>query len=333
MNRRAFIAGLGTAATVSLTLNVRSPVAQVNKKRALLGYLSTARQAEAAEGIKWLLDDLREQGYAEHRDFDIAYRFADRQYDRLEALGRELIDLNPDVIITPAGDRGVLAIKAATAQIPIISPTLGDPVRAGIISSFAKPGGNITGVSLIVEHLPQKQLQLAVEALPGISTYGLLINASSGDVAFLQQRETETASTELGVKVLPATVHVPDDLDAAFRRLKEGGAEAVIVSNDGMFVVQRQRIASLAAEARLPDLYSFRDGVIAGGLLSYGVNIRENFRKGAALVIKILEGASPAQMPVEFPSKLELVINLKTAKALSLTVPPSLLARADEVIE
>jgi putative ABC transport system substrate-binding protein len=160
-----------------------------------------------------------------------------------------------------------------------------------------------------------------------------LVNASSGDFAFLQQRETETAGVKLGVKILPATVRVPNDLDTAFRMLKERRASAVIILNDGMFVVQRQRIVSLASAARLPDLYSFRDGVIAGGLLSYGVNVRENFRKGAALVIKILEGASPAQMPVEFPSKLELVINLKTAKSLGLTIPPQLLARADEVIE
>ena len=286
MKRRAFLTGLGGAVT-SLMLDVHSTVAQVGKKRALLAYLAGATEAEAAEFIKIFLDGLREQGYIESRDFNMAYRFANRQYDRLQALAREVVDLNPDVIITPSGEVAVLAIKEATQKIPIVCPTLGDPVRAGIISSFNQPGGNITGVSLIVEHLPQKQLELAVEALPGTSTFGLLVNASSGDFAFLQQRETETASAELGVKILPATVRVPDDLDTAFRMLTERGARAVIVLNDGMFVVQRQRIVSLASAARLPDLYCFRDGVIAGGLLSYGVNVRENFHKGAALVVKI----------------------------------------------
>ena len=328
MRRREFIAGIGSA--VAWPVVARS---QFGKKRALLGYLAGATQAEAADYIAVFLDALQGQGYIENRDFEIAYRFADRRFDKLPALAKELLALNPAVIITPTGDVAVLAIRAATQNIPIVCPTLGDPVRSGLIKSFNEPGGNITGISLIVEHLPQKQLQLAVEALPGISKFGVLVNISSGDIATLQQQETETAGAELGVTVLPATVHVPDDLDAAFRMLTDQGAGAVIVLNDGMFIVQRQRIVSLAFAARLPDLFSFRDGVVAGGLLSYGVNVRENFRKGAALVAKILEGASPANMPVEFPSKLELVINLKTAKSLYLTIPTSLLARADEVIE
>jgi putative ABC transport system substrate-binding protein len=167
MKRRAFIAGLGGAAAWPMVAR-----GQVGKKRALLGYLAGATQAEASEFIKILLDALQQQGRLENRDFDIAYRFADRRYDRLQPLAKELVALNPDVIITPSGEVAVLAIKEATQKIPIVCPTLGDPVRAGIISSFNQPGGNITGVSLIVEHLPQKQLELAVEALPGTSTFG-----------------------------------------------------------------------------------------------------------------------------------------------------------------
>jgi putative ABC transport system substrate-binding protein len=328
MKRRAFMAGLSGAAAWPLVAR-----AQVGKKRAFLGYLAGATQAEAAEFIKIFLDALQGQGYIESRDFDIAYRFADRRYDRLQPLAKELVALKPDVIITPSGDVAVLAIKAATQNIPIVSPTLSDPVRAGLINSFNQPGGNVTGVSTIVEHLSQKQLAVAAEALPGRSRFAVLINVTAGEATLLQKREIEEASSELGLTVVPASVQAPDDLDAAFQKLANQRAEAVIVLNEGMFVVQRQRIVDLATANRLPDVYPVRDAVVAGGLLSYGVSLHETFRKGAALVINILEGASPANMPVEFPSKLELVINLKTAKSLDLTIPPTVLARADEVIE
>jgi putative ABC transport system substrate-binding protein len=251
----------------------------------------------------------------------------------MEQLARQLADLNPDVIITPAGDFAVRAIRAATLQIPIVSPTLGDPVHAGIINSFNQPGGNVTGVTTIVEHLPQKQLEFAVEALPGKMMFGALVNISSGETALFQQQELEAASNSLRVKVVFVPVRIPDDFDAAFRVLADQRVEAVIVPNDGMFVVQRRRIVALASAAGIPDIYTFRDAVVAGGFLSYGISLRENFRRAAALVVKILEGTPPSQLPVEFPTKFEVVVNLKAAKSLGLAVPPTLLARADEVIE
>ena len=248
-------------------------------------------------------------------------------------MAQQIIDLNPDVIITPTGDVAALAIRAATQQIPIVSPTLTDPIRSGLIASFNRPGGNVTGISTIVEHLPQKQLELAVEALPGKTRFGVLVNLGAGEPAIEQQRQIEAASTTLNVSAMPVAVRAPDDLDAAFRTLAELGAQSVIVLQDGMLVTQRRRIVALASTARLPDIHSVRDAVIAGGFLCYGINLRENFLRAAALVAKILKGEAAADLPVEFPTKLDLVINAKTAKALGLEVPPTLLARADEVIE
>jgi putative tryptophan/tyrosine transport system substrate-binding protein len=290
-------------------------------------------QREAAPFYGIFLDALREQGYVDGRDFDIVYRFADGHYDQLKPLAEQLVTLNPDVIVTPTGDAAALATKSATQTIPIVSPTLQDPVRTGLIGSFRNPGGNVTGCSLIVEHLPQKQLEVAVEALPGKVTYGALVNVSAGEPAIVQQREIEAAATKLGVKVVPATVRTPDDLEMAFRSLMEQHVEAVIVLQDGMLVIQRRRIAALASMAGLPDIHSVREAVLAGGFPSYGINLRENFRRAAGLVVKIFNGASPSGLPVEFGTKLETVINLKTAKALGLDIPTSLLARADEVIE
>ena len=332
MKRREFITGLGSAVT-ALACEAKGVAAQTSGKRALLGYLTGAGQTEAAPFIGIFLDALRDQGYVDGRDFDIVYRFADARYDQLKPLADQLVKLNPDVIVTPTGDIAALAIRSATQTIPIVSPTLQDPVRSGLSASFRSPGGNVTGCTLIVEHLPQKQLEVAVEALPGKVTYGALVNVSAGERAINQQQEIEAASTKLGVRLISVSVSSPDDLETAFRSLTEQHAEAVIVLQDGMLVTQRQRIVTLASTAGLPDIHSVRDAVLVGGFLSYGINLRENFRRAAGLVVKILKGDSPANLPVEFGTKLETVINLKTAKTLGLEIPPTLLARADEVIE
>jgi len=329
MKRREFITLLGGAAA----LNTRVARAQSGSKRISLGYLSGTIETEAKPFIGIFLEGLRRQGYIEGRDFEIAYRFAGGQYDQLKPLAQELVDLDPSVIITPTGDVAALAIRAVTQKIPIVSPTLTDPVRSGLIASFNRPSGNVTGISTIVEQLPQKQLELAVEALPHRARFGVLVNLDAGEPAIEQQRQIEAASSALRVSAIPVPVRTPDDLDAAFRTLAELRAQAVIVLQDGMLVTQRRRIVALASMARLPDIHSVRDAVIAGGFLCYGINLRDNFLRSAALVAKILKGERAANLPVEFPTKLDLVINTKTAKALGLTVPPTLLARADEVIE
>ena len=328
MKRREFITLVGGAAAWPMAAR-----AQSTTKRRSLGYLSGTVETEAKPFIEIFLEGLRRQGYIEGRDFDIAYRFAEGQYDRLRPLAQQLVDLKPDIIITPTGDVAALAIRAATQQIPIVSPTLTDPVRSGLIASFNRPGGNVTGISTIVERLPQKQLELAVEALPAKTRFGVLVNLSAGEPAIEQQRQIEAASVTLRVSTIPVAVRAPDDLDGAFRRLTELRAEAVIVLQDGMLVTQRRRIVALASITQLPDIHSVRDAVVAGGFLCYGINLREHFLRAAALVVRILNGDLPENLPVEFATKLDLVLNLKTAKALGLEVPPTLLARADEVIE
>ncbi|HXQ49884.1 MAG TPA: ABC transporter substrate-binding protein [Stellaceae bacterium] len=308
-------------------------IAQAAAKRPVIGGLYGATEAVASEFIGIFLGGMRDLGYVEGRDFDLVNRFANGQFERLPGLANELIELNPAVIVTPTGEIAAFALRAASKTVPIVSPTLSDPVRSGLVASFARPGGNVTGISNVVEHLSQKYIELALLVLPGVAKIGILLNLDAGKTTSIQRAEMEEAAAKFGVQTQTADAHVPGDLEAAFRTLADGHAGIVVVGNDGMFVTQRQRINALAAVVRLPCIYPAREFVADGGLISYGTNLRENFRRAAVYVVKILKGASPADLPVEFPTKLELVINLKTAKTLGITIPPTLLARADEVIE
>jgi putative ABC transport system substrate-binding protein len=229
--------------------------------------------------------------------------------------------------VTPAA----VAAKALTQTIPIVCPLLADPIHFGLIASESRPGGNVTGVLFRTEGLAGKQVELALQLMPGAAKIGFLVNVASGII--IDRQELESACQTLGITSVPAEVRTPNDLDAAFRALANDGVQAVIVLVDGMFFSERNRIAALAAAARLPAIYGFRDHVDAGGLVSYGVNLAENFHRSATYVHKILKGAQPGDLPVEFPTKLELIINNKAAKALGLIIPPSVLVRADEVIE
>jgi ABC-type uncharacterized transport system substrate-binding protein len=218
-----------------------------------------------------------------------------------------------------------------TQTIPIICPLLADPIRFGLIASEPRPGGNVTGVLFRVDGLAGKQLEFVLQVIPNATSVGMLVNVASGTI--IDRQEVEQAAQKLGVKLIPAEVRAPDDLDAAFQALADNRVQAAVMLVDGMFFDERERIATLAAAARLPVIYGFRDHVDAGGLISYGVNLAANFHRAATYVVKILKGAKPDDLPVEFPTKLELVINLRTAKVLDLTISPTLLATADEVIE
>jgi putative tryptophan/tyrosine transport system substrate-binding protein len=231
------------------------------------------------------------------------------------------------VAVTPAA----VATRKLTQTIPIVCPLLADPIRFGLIASESRPGGNVTGLLFRIEGLAGKQTELALELIPNMTAIGLLVNIASGVI--VDRQEAESASHRLGIRLVAAEVRAPNDLDTAFQALAKDGVQAVIVLVDGMLFNERDRVAALAATAKLPAIYGFRDHVDAGGLVSYGVSLADNFRGAAAYVVKILKGAKPADLPVEFATKLEMVINLKAAKALGLTVPPTLLARADEVIE
>ena len=323
MRRREFIAGLGGAVAWPATL-----VAQVPTRRPLIAYLGVASPEASAQMVSAFLQGLRELGYRDGHEFDIAYRFADGDVAILPRLAEELVRLNPDVIYainaTPA--------KLATTTIPIVSPVLNDPVRLGLVASYAHPGGNVTGIMSAVDDLPGKQVELARELIPGLVRLGMLVNVSSA-VSLSQRQPVEAAARASKVELAPFEVRGPDDLDPAFQALARENAEALIVLQDTMFFSYRQRIAALAVAAKLPTIFGFRNHVDAGGLISYGVNIGANHRRAAAYVVEILKGAKPSDLPVEFPTKLELIINLKTAGALGLEIPPQLLARADEVIE
>jgi putative ABC transport system substrate-binding protein len=326
MRRREFIAALG-----SLAAWPRMAAAQTSSKRPLVAWLSVGGQRDVAVFVDAFLQGLRERGYQEGRDVDIVYRFADGYIDRLPALAGELAQLHPDVILAPASGPAVAA-KKVSSTIPIVTAALADGVHLGLIASEARPGGNVTGIAPYVAGLPAKQLELAREVVAHATNIGVLTNLDDPK-APEQWKELEAAGQELGVKVTAVDVRTPEELDAVFEKLTREQVDVVIVLQTSMLISERKKIAALAATARLPAVYGYREHVDAGGLISYGVDLRACFRRSAYFVDKILHGAMPSDLPVEFPTRLELVVNLKTAKALSLTIPAALLARADEVIE
>jgi ABC-type uncharacterized transport system substrate-binding protein len=324
MRRRQFITLFGTA--VAWPLLAR---AETSTKRPIIAVL-TAITKESNSPLTAFVQGLNEFGYVDGVNVDIVYRFANGHLDRFPVLAAELVGLNPDVIlatVTPAA----VATRALTKSIPIVCPLLADAINLGLIASEARPGGNVTGVSFRTEGLTSKQVELALQMIPDVVKLGYLVNVASGII--IDRQELESTCQRLDIKAVPAEVRSANDLDAAFQALAEDHVQAVIVLVDGMLFSERSRIAALAAAARLPAIYGFRDHVDAGGLISYGVNLSENFHRAATYVNKILKGAKPGDLPVEFPTKLELVVNNHAAKALGLNIPPSVLVRADEVIE
>jgi putative tryptophan/tyrosine transport system substrate-binding protein len=326
MQRREFIAAFGSAAAAwPVAVLAQSP------KRPLIAWLGTGSHIASSGFVHAFLQGMRDLGYVEGRDFDIVYRFADSYTERLPALAEELVRLKPNVILAAATGPAVAARKA-TATIPIVTPALADAIHLGLIASEARPGGNVTGITPYVSGLPAKQLELAREVVPGAANIGVL-NDVNDPKAPPQWQELQAAGLAKGLKVVAAEVRTPDDLDGAFQTLASERLDVVIVLQTSMLVSERQKIAHLAAATRLPMVYGYREHVVDGGLISYGVDLRECFRRSAVYVQKILTGTAPGDLPVEFPTKLELIVNLGTAKTLGLTIPPSLLARADEVIE
>jgi putative ABC transport system substrate-binding protein len=327
MHRREFIKLIGVAALTQGMLP-QLAFAQVSTKRPLLAVLAGVTRSEFPVSF---MEGMRELGYVEGSNFDVVYRFADGRRDLLPALAEELVQFTPKTILaatTPAA----VATKRLTQTIPIVCPILSDPIDLGLIAGMSRPGGNVTGLMSRVDDLVGKQIELAAQLVPALVSVGLIVNIVGSDVVLARQ-EVERASKRLGLKLVFAEVKTPNDLGTAFKLLSNEHVQVAVILADAMLFQERQRVAELAAAARLPAVYGFRDHVDAGGLISYGVNYSENFRRAAIYVIKILNGAKPSDLPVEFPSKLELVINLKTAKALGLDIPPTLLARADEVIE
>jgi putative ABC transport system substrate-binding protein len=326
MNRRAVISLIGGATAWPQML-----LAQPASKRPLIAWLSGGAQPATAVFVDAFLQGMRDYGYVEGRNFDIVYRYADGYVERLPALAQELVRLNPAVILAPASGPAVAA-KHVTATIPIVTPALADAVHLGLIASEARPGGNVTGIMPYVSGLPAKQIELAREVVPGAGRIGVLANSDDAKGP-PQLRELQAAGRAIGATVLTAEAPTPGDLDGALQKLQSQDIAVVIVLQTSMLLSERRRIAVAAAAMRLPAIYGYREHVDAGGLISYGVDLHDCFRRSAAYVHKILNGTAPGDLPVEFPTKLELIINLKTAKALGLELAPTLIARADEVIE
>jgi len=272
---------------------------------------------------------LRELGYAEGKNIVIEYRYADGKLDRLPDLAAELVRLKVDVIVT-AGP-GILAAKKASTTIPIVFGAASDPVGAGIVSSLARPGGNITGLSNIAQDLDGKRLELLKEAFPKVARVASLRQSVRGGNPYLT--EMEAAAKALGVKLLPLEVRSLDDFESAFAQAKREGAQALITNSGPLINTQQRQVLDFAAKNRLPAMYHSPEFVEAGGLMSYAPNYADLFRRAADFVDKILKGAKPADLPVEQPAKFEFIINLKAAKQIGLTIPPNVLARADRVIK
>jgi putative ABC transport system substrate-binding protein len=304
--------------------------AQQAAKVPRIGYLAHNPRAPEA-----FLQGLRDLGYVEGRNVVIEYRDAAGQPERFPALAAELVALKVDVIVTAAGTPAAMAAKQATRTIPIVFTATADPVTSGLVASLARPGGNVTGLSNVTLELTSKWLEVLTQAVPGVSRVAILWEPGSMPERTQKdiRREADVAAQMLGVRLQVVEVRDPGDFDKAFSDMTRERAGAVTVMGSTMIIDQRRRLVDLAAKHRLPALYTWRWFVDAGGLMAYGPNVADIFRRTANYVDKILKGANPADLPVEQPTKFELVINLKTAKVLGLTIPPSLLARADQVIE
>ena len=327
MRRRDFITLLSSSA-VAWPLGA---VAQSPPKRPLVAYLGASTQTFSAGIVGPFMQGMRELGYVEGNNFDIVYRYSEGYQDKLPTLAQELVQLKPNVIVASAMISAVAA-KNATSTIPIVSPGLADAVRLGLIASEARPGGNVTGLEPYVAGLPAKQMELAREIVPSAIRVGLLTDVKDQKV-IPQIHELEAAGRALEVKVVAADASRPEEIDGALQTLANEHVEVVIVLQTSMLVSESQRIATLALAKKLPTVYGYREHVVAGGLISYGVDLRWTFHRSAYFVDKILHGATPSDLPVEFPTKMWLAANFKTARALSITVPQTLLVRTDEVIE
>jgi len=328
MRRRDFV-----LLTCAATVTPRTVLAQNTSRRFLIGYL-TFPTKDAPLAVRYLEDFLtamRELGYTEGKDFEMVYRFADFHADRLPQLAMELVQLKPDVIVATATIQAV-ALKKATDTIPIVIGALADPVELGLITSFARPGGNVTGIMPYVKGLPTKQLEIARELVAGATRIGLLDDVTDPK-ARPQRREIEAAAQNLEIQIIPAEVRTAADIGQAYETFSTANAEIVVVEQSSMLILADQVIAEAAAAKKLPTLYGYHEHVEVGGLVSYGVNLDWCFHREAYYVDKILKGTKPGDLPVEFPTALELWINLKTAKALGLKIPPTLLVRADKIIE
>jgi putative ABC transport system substrate-binding protein len=331
MRRRDFITLLGGAA-VSPWISALPALAQaLNSLPRRIGFVGGGSYTSTEKNIAAFLEGMRAHGYIEGRDFEMDYRWAEGHLARISTPIEELVRSKPDLILVTIV-QAARAASDATKAIPIVCPLLVDPVGLGLIKSDARPGGNVTGLRMLVEGLTGKQIELVLDLIPRATKIGLVVNPDNTN-SLIQLRELETVVATTAITIVSIEARTPDQIDPIFPTLAKERVDAVIVLRDAMFNLERARMAASAIAVRLPVVYGLREHVEDGGLISYGISLSENFRRAADYAVKILKGAKPGDLPTEFPTKLELVINLKTARALGIEVPPQLLARADEVIE
>jgi len=325
IGRRQFILGIGGTA-------FGSPLAaRAAGGHPRIGVLDIGSAESDARDLAAFRDGLQRLGYVEGRTVDIDYRYADGDTNELPALAQEIIQLKPDVVLASAVSP-TRAVKGVAQTLPIVCPAFSDAFIPNLAVSFAHPGGSITGIASDVDGMIGKLTELTLDVLPGTTKIGFLANPAGGSMARFEQ-QVQSASQARGVEVRIEQLEKLGDSDEAFQRLSKEKVQAVIVPANGLFRSERKRIVELAMALRLPLIFAERESVDAGGLASYGVDLSENFRRAAIYIDKILKGASPGDLPIEVPTKLVLAINIKTARTLGLTVPPTLLSRADEVIE
>jgi ABC-type uncharacterized transport system substrate-binding protein len=328
MDRRTFI---GNVAGGLLAV----PLAARAQKSAMpvIGFLNPASPADWAPRVAAFRRGLADAGYIEGKNVTIEFRWAERRYDRLPAMAVDLVRRQVAVIVATGGSRSVLAAKAATSTIPIVFTLGNDPVRLGLIASLNRPGGNITGVSILTLELAAKRLEVLHVLVPKASVIAMLQNPDNQAIAEPEARATQEAARGLGLQVILVKARNEQEIAAAFAQIAEAHAGALLVGSDPLLEAGRDQLIALAARYAMPTLYSETEIVSEGGLASYGANFNDAYREAGVYAGKVLAGTSPAELPVLQPNSVELVINLKTAKALGLTVPQALLLRADELIQ
>jgi putative tryptophan/tyrosine transport system substrate-binding protein len=326
VKRREFITLLGGAAAWPAAASAQQSAMPV------IGILASVSPAPYASYIAAVKEGLRQTGYVEGRNVAIEYRWAEGQYDRLPQQAIELVDRGIAVIVLVGGGPTTAAAKAATATIPIVFVTGEDPVKSGAVASLNRPGGNATGVSLLTVAMEAKRLQLLHELMPNAAVVAIIVNPNNPQ-ADEQLQELQAAARTLGVQVEAFKAGTPSEIDAAFAKLVERRASALHIAADAFFNTRREQFVVLSARHALPAIFHFREFAAAGGLMSYGPSLTDAYRQEGIYVGRILKGEKPVEMPVQQAVKIELVINMQTARALGLTVPLPLLGRADEVIE
>jgi putative ABC transport system substrate-binding protein len=326
MRRREFMTLVGCAAA--------SPfVAQAQQtSMPVVGFLSSRSQEDSANVLAAFREGLAEAGFVEGKNVAIEYRWAEGRYDQLAAMADDLVKRRVSALFAAGGPPAAAAAKAATSTIPIVFSAVADPVQLGLVASFNRPGGNLTGMSNLASELWAKNVQLLKELVPGAATVGYLINPSSPNAeSYLKGAAAGSSMIGIEVRVLKASTDA--ELDEAFASLMKSGASGLVVPNEPFFDSRRDKIVALAAKSGVPAIYTIREYPLAGGLISYGPSLADAYRKSAVYLGRILKGEKPSDLPVQQPTKFEMVVNLKAAKAIGLELPAIVLGRADEVIE